>query len=277
MKRRVIAAGVLAPFLMVASATPAQALSLQDIIDFIKNAGQETTQEEKPSEAPEGTPESGSGTIRNLSPISPETYQQDLASLREGGAGSQQENSGEGYDRNSYKHWSKVVNPEDWGPRGQSGEISTKCDTREATLIRQADVVTVSGDCVIESGEWTEAYGVVNGDTIEYPTFTASNGKVSGMDNDHVVALKSVERSGGFNMDDDTKEEIANDPINLIVTSARENRSKSDKTAEAYLPADPEMRCVYASQYVQVKKKYDLSVSEDERKALEEAGQVCGF
>ena len=78
-------------------------------------------------------------------------------------------------------------------------------------------------------------------------------------------------------MDDDTKEEIANDPINLIVTSARENRSKSDKTAEAYLPADPEMRCVYASQYVQVKKKYDLSVSEDERKALEEAGQVCGF
>lgn len=273
MKKRVFAAGVLAPLFMMVSATPAQALSLQDIIDFIQGLNQGTTQENAPETQ---APPSGEG-IRNLHPISPETYQADLESLRDGGKGSEQEDSGSGYNRDSYKHWSKVTNPEDWGPRGQSGEITKECDTRNAALIRQADIVSVGSGCKIESGEWTEAYGVINGDTIEYPTFTAEDGKVSGMDNDHVVALKSVERSGGFKMDDATKEQIANDPINLIVTSAKENRSKSDKTAEAYLPADPEMRCVYVTQYVQVKKKYDLSVSENERNALREAGQTCGF
>lgn len=274
MRKKVVAASILAPMLMMVSATPAQALSLQDIIDFIKGA--QTTQGEE-DETPSAPSPDASGGMRNLHVISPETYASDLASLREGGQGSEQEDSGSGYDRKAYKHWSKVVNPDDWGPRGESGEISTQCDTRNAALIRQADSVTVGDNCKIESGEWTEAYGVINGDTIEYPTFTAENGKVAGMDNDHVVALKAVERSGGFKMDDATKEEIANDPLNLIVTSAKENRSKSDKTAEAYLPADPDMRCIYVSQYVQVKKKYDLSVSVNERKALEEAGQTCGF
>lgn len=199
-------------------------------------------------------------------------FAKNLASLRDAKPGQTKnstvpENDGGDYDReNGYPHWKSVKSGGfDWGSVKIPSQ--TACNSREATLIRDASKQgTLNKDCVATGPgwEWKEIY-------VDKTVTDASK-----LDIDHVIALKDIERSGGYGWDIKKRTEIANDPLNLLAVDASSNRQKSDQNAGTWLPTGSG-RCEYVKLQVEVKKKYDLSVTGAERARLEEAGKKCGF
>ena len=98
--------------------------------------------------------------------------------------------------------------------------------------------------------------------------------KPNGFDIDHIVALEDVWYTGGLKWNDEQREQIANDPLNLSISDSSANRSKSSQTPSSYLPLG-RFKCEYAKRYVAVKKKYDLSVSAKDVDVLTQTGQFC--
>lgn len=284
-KKNFISIGIAAAMSLTMTAGTAQALTVDDILGFFKQSEQEssgTTESNTPT-TPQKAPDKTSGGTTaptgvdpdtNLSILAADTYLKDLSGLRDAVQGqsatsAKPENDGSGYERSNYKHWEKVSNPGDWG----NEKITSSCKTDKAAIIRQAKDIEVDKSCKI-TGVATVMDAYTQGSELK----SKDSGSFQNIaDVDHVVALQAVESSGGYKMDAKTRQEIANDPINLIVASAKENRSKGAKTVDQYLPKDEETKCLYVSRVVQVKKKYDLSVSGAERKVLEDTGASCGF
>src|SRR5699024_1769098 len=96
----------------------------------------------------------------------------------------------------------------------------------------------------------------------------------SNIDIDHVVALGEAYRSGAADMDQDTRDRLANDPLNLLISSPSYNRSKGDQNADDYLPTGHD-RCKYVEMYAQTKDKYNLTVTQPEADRLMDAAQEC--
>lgn len=108
-------------------------------------------------------------------------------------------------------------------------------------------------------------------------------------DIEHIVALEDVWRSGasdwmvtdeiadGLAADpQERREQIANDPINLMLVDAGENRSKKGKTLDQWnVELNPGYRCEYAQRQVFIKDKYSLGVTDSERVAMEKTLAGC--
>lgn len=178
------------------------------------------------------------------------------------------------YDRSMFEHWELIGTEQtknDW-----PDFVPRSCDARRATLIRDGHNLEVkTKGCKIhvqDGGGWTDPYGrVVNG-KIEY----VSDTKPNGFDIDHIVSLGDVWRSGASEWDDAKRQMIANDPLNLSLSIASENRSKSDDSPSDYLPAGG-FRCEYVKRYAAVKAKYDLSTTQADIDVLAGEGKKCGF
>lgn len=124
----------------------------------------------------------------------------------------------------------------------------------------------LSGDsdnknCQIESGTFFDYY---TGNLIEYNSAVAGGG----VDIDHVVAKEDAWNSGGFNWNTAQWQAYINDEDLLIATSASANRQKGGKNAAEWLPQNAEFHCRYAIMQIQIKYKYQLNVSEDEKLTL---------
>lgn len=146
------------------------------------------------------------------------------------------------YKRSDWRHWSDLDN--------------NGCDTREDILQRDGtDVKTDPKTCKVLSGKWTEQYG---------PT-TVTNG--GDLDIDHIVPLSWAARNGGQDWDASIKEQFANDPDNLFVSIAKENRSKGDKGPADYLPPNQDFICEYTASFVKVVYKYQLTIPQNEKSA----------
>lgn len=89
---------------------------------------------------------------------------------------------------------------------------------------------------------------------------------------DHVVALKDAHDSGGKNWTSEQKQQFANDPLNLVPSCKRVNSSKSHLGPAAFCQRSTDNRGVevdwtqqrwreYMLLYIQVKKKYNLSLA----------------
>ena len=179
------------------------------------------------------------------------------------------------YNREDYKHWSKVSTEFNW-PADKAAKYKN-CTTRNAVLIDQGKNVSMTdpSKCkftVSNGGGWDDIYG------------TAENGKVTfedrivksrSVDIDHIVPLKEIWRSGGWKLSEKVREQIANDYDNLVPTSAKTNRSKSDQSAQTYLPPS-DYRCEYVRRYVDIKDRYDLTVTMKEKNRLHSTAQECG-
>ena len=155
------------------------------------------------------------------------------------------------YDRAEYKHWTTK----------DSG-----CTTREEALRLQGqNVVTADDGCKVISGEWFDWYG---GElTITNP---------SELELDHVVPLSYANSHGAAGWDKDKKEEFANDlTTQLVLVSAKENRTKSDSGASKYMPPNESYHCRYAYRWIKTVDKYDLSITEKDKEVLEEALHTC--
>lgn len=170
------------------------------------------------------------------------------------------------YKRTDWKHWSPF-------------DKKNKCwNTREQVLFNQAvsgSVVLLDKNknitknldkaCSIKEGKWIDPYS----DEI------ITNPKEA--DVDHHIPLGRAAMSGGQNFDKKTKQKYANDLDLLVVTTAKQNRAKGAKGPSEWLPPNKDSHCEYAKLYVFVATKYSLSLTKEDKSALNKAINTCKF
>ena len=145
-----------------------------------------------------------------------------------------------GYDRALFPHWDDA-----------DGD---GCDTRCEVLTSQMQ----------EDGSWfSEWDGATESDT-------------SLIHIDHVVALAEAWRSGAYEWSASERDEFADDRANLLAVSEASNVRKGDDDAASWFPSRSEANCLWARTTVLVKSKWDLSVDDDEKAALENLLVSCG-
>jgi hypothetical protein len=153
-----------------------------------------------------------------------------------------------GYARSKFRHWVDAD--------GDS------CNTREEALIEESSSpaqVDMFG-CKVLAGDWYSTYDKV---TVTDP---------SGLDVDHVVALKEAWDSGAGKWSAARREAFANDlsdPRALVAVTASSNRSKGDKDPPQWMPRNTAMHCTYLSDWVAVKSRWSLSMDESEYRFIE--------
>ncbi len=144
---------------------------------------------------------------------------------------------------------------EDW-----DYDPATGCNTRERVLIAESLVPpTVDDRCHPSTGRWRSVYdGVTTTDPADLQI-------------DHLVALADAWRSGAWRWTDDQRRTFANDtthPEALVAVTGASNQSKSDSTPDEWLPPETTERCAYATAWVEVKARWQLTVAPAEKAAL---------
>nr|WP_240529888.1 HNH endonuclease family protein [Streptomyces mangrovisoli] len=141
------------------------------------------------------------------------------------------------------------------------------CDSRNDLLKRDGeDVRFRSGsDCVVVSMTLHDPY---TGQTIAFTKAHAIKVQI-----DHVMPLSYDWQMGAAHWSKDKREDIANDPLNLIPVDGPTNGAKSDSGPASWLPPNKTIRCSYAVRVAQVSLKYDLPVTTADKDAML---QQCG-
>ena len=160
-----------------------------------------------------------------------------------------------GYARSQFPHWS---DPDRNG-----------CDARNDTLKRDlTEVIYKAGtrDCKVISGLLLDPF---SGKVI---TFSSTK---SNIDIDHVVALSNAWQTGAAYFDKTKRQQIANDPLNLLAVDFSLNRQKGDGDAATWLPPLKSYRCDYVARQIAVKAKYGLWVTQPEKNAIVKLLEKC--
>ena len=160
-----------------------------------------------------------------------------------------------GYARSQFPHWS---DPDRNG-----------CDARNDTLKRDlTEVIYKAGtrDCKVISGLLLDPF---SGKVI---TFSSTK---SNIDIDHVVALSNAWQTGAAYFDKTKRQQIANDPLNLLAVDFSLNRQKGDGDAATWLPPLKSYRCDYVARQIAVKAKYGLWVTQAEKGAIIKLLEKC--
>lgn len=184
------------------------------------------------------------------------------------------------YSRAEWKHWSGTEGRSCWNTREEilhrdakpgtivyvDKQMNVTEDYNEACAIGRP--VEIDGKLRVDtenSGEWIDPY---SGRKI-----TSS----SDIDIDHIIPLSYAASHGGQKWDEDLKEQFANDPDNLLATSAKENRAKGDKGPSEYMPPYSAYHCQYAKSFTYVADKYDLSITKADYETLKKVLQSCQY
>lgn len=141
------------------------------------------------------------------------------------------------------------------------------CDQRNDALRAGAvEVTTKPGThgCVVLEATIQDPY---TGTTID---FVKGENTV---DIDHVVPLSRAWQQGASSWPEERREEFANTSGNLLAVDASANRSKGDRGPEEWMPDAG--RCGYVVQWIDVKTEFELSVSAEEKSALEDELDEC--
>ncbi|MFG3049944.1 HNH endonuclease family protein [Kitasatospora sp. NPDC048239] len=199
------------------------------------------------------------GTRPGLAPLtSPEDLKagRDLISRVATAAGGPKD----GYDRNEFgPAWTDSV---DGVPGGRNN-----CDTRNDLLARDGRLLEHKdgSSCVVTA---MSIYDPYTGKTVQWTRQQASKIQI-----DHVMPLSYDWQMGASKWDKAKRVQIANDPLNLIPADGSQNASKGDSGPAAWLPANTAVRCSYAVRFAQVSLKYQLPVTEADKRAML---QQCG-
>lgn len=217
-----------------------------------------------PAASPTGstlTPSVGSTTTSNGSPL----LQLRVVSSRP---------DAPGYQRSCKKGHACVFGPawtdDNNAPQGHDG-----CDTQSNVLKSQLVDVTIkpgTHGCVVLSGVLHDPY---TGATVRYV-----RGGRSGIQVDHVYPLKPAWDMGAALWPLQRRIDFANDPRNLIVTTALMNGNtrdvgKSDQTPSTWLPPTRAGRCRYVNQYQEIARAYGLPITTADYAALTQATAAC--
>jgi hypothetical protein len=154
-----------------------------------------------------------------------------------------------GYSRDRFSHWITVDG----------------CNVRQTVLARDGEDVEVDDDCRVVSGSWHSAF---DGVTFDDP---------SDIDIDHIIPLANSWRTGAAEWDDDRRTEFANDleTPQLIAVSATSNRSKGDQDPSEWKPPERGYWCQYAHDWIVVKHRWELWVTQAEKDALSDMLDTC--
>lgn len=165
-----------------------------------------------------------------------------------------------GYDRDAFGYAWKDSAP------GNIPFAHNGCDSRNDLLKRDGEKVKFrnGSDCVVTSMTLHDPY---TGRTISW-TKTHATVQI-----DHVMPLSYDWQMGASHWTKGKREDIANDPLNLIPVDGPTNGSKSDSGPAAWLPPNKQIRCSYSVRVAQVSLKYDLPVtSPDKAMMLKQCG-----
>lgn len=150
---------------------------------------------------------------------------------------------------------------------GDGWAVTNGCTTREIILHRDLTGVVIKDVCTIESGTLQDPY---TGKTIQ---FTHANSAVVQID--HVVALSNAWQTGAQQLTPDVREQLANDPLELLAVDGPANQAKGDADAATWLPKNKLFRCPYIARQITVKQKYHLWVTEAEKQAMRSVLDTC--
>ena len=153
---------------------------------------------------------------------------------------------------------------------GEGWLESAGCDTRNRILVRDmTDVTLGSDDCVVLSGTLVDPY---TEKTIIFQRGAETSPLVQ---IDHVVSLSDAWQKGAKSMDAATREQFANDQLNLLAVDGASNQAKGNADAASWLPPAKGYRCRYVARQIAVKAMYALWVTDAEKVAMKRVLLTC--
>ncbi|MBO1756450.1 DUF1524 domain-containing protein [Allobranchiibius sp. CTAmp26] len=162
-----------------------------------------------------------------------------------------------GYDRAQFgQAWTDDVTV----PDGHNG-----CDTRNDILSRDLTSIIYkpsTRNCAVATGTLHDPY---TGRTI---SFTRGESTSTAVQIDHVVALSDAWQTGAQQLSSEQRQNLANDPRELLAVDGPTNEAKGDGDAATWLPPNKSFRCTYVADQVQVKSAYHLWVTPAEKAAM---------
>lgn len=144
------------------------------------------------------------------------------------------------------------------------------CNTREKILGRDLDeIVYDDNGCTVLLGVLHDPY------TGKIINFVRGKSTSSAVQIDHVVALSNAWATGAQNLNQATRNALANDDLNLLAVDGPANQQKSDSDASQWLPSNQGFRCEYVARQIAVKIKYLLWVTLAERETMQNVLNSC--
>lgn len=150
---------------------------------------------------------------------------------------------------------------------GNGWRVSGDCSTREIILARDLKDANIK-DCKVTSGQLNDPY------TAKTINFERGPGTSTKVQIDHVVALSDSWQKGAQQLSFATRENFANDPLELLAVDGPANQQKGAGDAATWLPKNKDFRCRYVARQIAVKQKYSLWVTQAEHDAM--AGILSG-
>lgn len=138
------------------------------------------------------------------------------------------------------------------------------CDVREDVLARDLKQVRFkySGSCKVASGLLRDPYTGLN------INFVRGRKTSALVQIDHVVALENAWQSGAWKWSHAKRLKFGNDMLNLLAVQGAANQEKGSASAAYWLPSNKSFRCDYVARQIAVKYKYDLSVTNAEKRSM---------
>lgn len=145
------------------------------------------------------------------------------------------------------------------------------CSLRQRIIKRElGDQAQLDTDnCTVIAGELDESY------TGSHLVFHEKSDFSSSLQVDHIVALSDAWQKGAQYLDEETRYQIATDPLNLLAVDSKANQGKSDGDAATWLPPNKAFRCQYIARQISVKYKYQLWVTSAEHNAMSRVLETC--
>ena len=147
----------------------------------------------------------------------------------------------------------------DFGPAWSYDFDHNGCRERDDVLRRDLTEVRRRDRCAVVSGVLADPY---SGATVRFRREAADEVQI-----DHVFPLAAAWAHGARSWTAQVRLHFANDPRNLLATTAAANQAKSDSTPAEWQPRAG-FRCAYAVRYIDVATHYRLSVSASDRRTL---------
>jgi hypothetical protein len=166
------------------------------------------------------------------------------------------ETSSATYRRSLYKHWTD----------DDADKMSTRHEVLEEESLRPPRIADHRGKRIVVEGLWVGRYtGLI----------TTDPGKLQ---IDHMVPLKETHESGGAAWGKEKKRQYSNDltfPGDLIAVKGGSNGSKGAKDPADWMPPNRAYWCEYLENWLEVKRRWELSMDLTEAEAVKKGLKVC--
>ena len=182
-------------------------------------------------------------------------------------ASSTASNAGQLLDALPVRHNTKTprYDRDRWATRW--GDHDEDCHNTRAEVLDEQSRTTVSystsNPCRVASGSWITPW-------TQSRVYSAAQLQI-----DHHVPVADAHRSGGHLWSAKQRTSFYNDTDNLNALPSEVNQDKSAHKPDRWRPELESTWCDYARQWVQIKGRYQLSVTSSEKRALSQMLRTC--